>query len=157
MKIDILKQKIYDLASDVAADEGFELYDLQILGSGRKTILRVIIDKEGGVTIDDCEKMSKSLSALLDIEDPIKAPYTLEVSSPGIDRPLIKHRDFEKNIGKLVRIITLEMIDNQTFFIGRIIDVGENWVRISYEKKDKKEDLFIPIEKISKARLELEF
>lgn len=145
------------MASEVAADEGFDLHDIQIQGSGRKTLLRVFIDKDGGVTIADCERMSKSLSALLDVEDPIKAPYILEVSSPGLDRPLIRQNDFQKNIGKLVRIVTLDRIDNQTFFIGRITDVGENWVRISYDKKGKSEDLFIPIDKISKARLEIEF
>ncbi len=156
MNVDILKKKIYEIASDIAADEGVELCDIQIQ-SGRKTLLRVFIDKNGGVTIDDCERMSKSLSAILDVEDPIKTPYILEVSSPGLDRPLVKQRDFHRNIGKLVRIITLEKIENQTFFIGRITDVGDNWIRISYDKKGKSEDLFIPLEKISKAKLEIEF
>lgn len=157
MNIDILKQKIYEMASEVAADEGFELFDILIQGSSRKPLIRVVIDKDGGVTIYDCERMSKSLGALLDIEDLMKTPYTLEVSSPGLDRPLSKQKDFHKNIGKLIRIVTSERLDNQTFFIGRITDVGENWVRISYDKKGKSEDLFIPIDKISKARLEIEF
>ena len=145
------------MASDIAEHEGVEIFDIQILSSSKKTILKVIIDKNEGVTIDDCERMSKSLGALLDVEDPIKVPYTLEVSSPGIDRPLATQRDFERNIGKLVRIITLEKIDNQTFFIGRISDVGENWIRVSLDRKGKSEDLFIPLEKISKAKLEIEF
>lgn len=157
MNAEILKKKIFEMASNIAADEGVDLYDVQIQGSGKKTILRVYIDKDSGITIDDCERMSKSLSALLDIEDPIKSPYTLEVSSPGLDRPLVKQKDFQKNIGKLVRIITSEKIENQNLFIGRIIDVGDNWVRISYGKKGKSEYLFIPSEKISKAKLEIEF
>ncbi|MCX8030875.1 MAG: ribosome maturation factor RimP [Thermodesulfovibrionales bacterium] len=157
MKLDIIKQKIYTLASEVAEQEGLELYDVQILGSRKRTIVRVFIDKESGVTIDDCERVSKSLSALLDVEDPIKTSYTLEVSSPGIDRPLTKKKDYEKNLGKLVRIVTTEPFDNQSFFIGRIIDVGENWVRISYKKGSKEENLFIPFEKVSKAKLEIEF
>lgn len=156
MKIDILKQKIYELASDIAAHEGFELYDVQI-HSGRRSLVRVIIDKDGGISIDDCERMSKSLGALLDVEDLIKIPYTLEVSSPGLDRPLVFQRDFEKNIGRLVRIVTKEKINNQTFFIGRISDVGENWIRLSFDKKGKEDDLFIPLDKISKANLEIEF
>ncbi len=154
--IDILKQRIYELASDIAANEGVELYDIQI-HSGRRSLLKVIIDKDGGVTVDDCEKMSKSLGALLDVEDFIKTPYTLEVSSPGIDRPLVRQRDFEKNIGKLIRLVTLEKIDNQTFFIGRISDVGDNWIRLSFDKKGRDKDLFIPLDKISKAKLEIEF
>ncbi len=156
MKIDILKQKIKEIASDIADDEGFELYDIQIQ-SGRKTLLRVFIDKAGGVTIDDCERMSKRLGALLDVEDLMKTPYILEVSSPGLDRPLVTLKDFEKSIGKLVRIVTLEKIEDQTFFIGRISDVGENWIRLSFDKKGKDEDLFIPLDKVSKAKLEIEF
>jgi ribosome maturation factor RimP len=156
-----IRQKINELASKVVEDEGFEIVSADILGGGRKTILKIVIDKEGGVTIGDCERISRSLEAILDVEDLIKMPYILEVSSPGLDRPLIKQKDFEKNMGKLARVITTERIDNQTFFIGRIIDVGEGWIRLKIEKKGDKEgkskDIFIPIDKISKANLEIEF
>ncbi|MDI6801918.1 MAG: ribosome maturation factor RimP [Thermodesulfovibrionales bacterium] len=152
-----VKQKIHELALQVAEDEGIELVSAGILGGGRKLLLRVVIDKEGGVTISDCEKMSRSLEALLDVEDPIKGSYVLEVSSPGLDRPLSNQRDFEKNVGKLARIITDEKIDNQTFFIGRITDAGDGWIRLGMETKEGIKDIFIPLEKISKARLEIEF
>jgi ribosome maturation factor RimP len=148
-----IKQKIFELASRVAEDEGLELVSADILGTGKRTMLRVVVDKIGGVTVGDCEKMSRSLEALLDVEDPIKGPYVLEVSSPGLDRPLSTQADFERSIEKLARIITTEKIDNQTFFIGRIIDVGEGWIRLKLDKKD----IFIPMDKISKARLEIEF
>ncbi|MDI6729061.1 MAG: ribosome maturation factor RimP [Thermodesulfovibrionales bacterium] len=148
-----IKQKISELASRVAEDEGLELVSVELLGSGKRTMLKVVVDKEGGVTVGDCEKMSRSLEALLDVEDPIKGPYVLEVSSPGLDRPLATQADFERNIEKLARIVTTEKIDNQTFFIGRIIDVGEGWIRLKLDKKD----IFIPMDKISKARLEIEF
>lgn len=157
MKAEILRQKIFDMAMEVTADEGVELYDVQIQGGGKRTLVRVLIDKDGGVTINDCERVSNSLSALLDVEDLIKSPYTLEVSSPGIDRPLVKQKDFERNVGKLVKIITSEKINNQTLFKGRIIDVGSDWVRISLERKGVSESLFIPLDKISKANLEIEF
>lgn len=160
MDSNAIKQKIFELASQVAEDEGLELVSVDILGAGKKTILRAVVDKEGGVTVGDCEKMSRSLEALLDVEDPIKGPYILEVSSPGLDRPLVKQADFERNIEKLARIITTEKIDNQTFFIGRIIDVGDGWIRLKIEKKGAREegkDIFIPLDKISKARLEIEF
>ncbi|MBA4348691.1 MAG: ribosome maturation factor RimP [Thermodesulfovibrio sp.] len=168
MEINDFKKKIYDLAFRAAEDGGFELIDVDMHGRGRKTLLRVTIDKEGGVTIGNCERMSRSLEALLDVEDPIKESYMLEVSSPGLDRPLTKQKDFEKNTGKLVRIITKEKIGNQTFFTGRIIDVGEDWIRLKIEepvssKKSPKKralegerDIFIPIHKISRARLEIE-
>ncbi|GER93987.1 ribosome maturation factor RimP [hot springs metagenome] len=165
-----VKQKVFELASRVAEDEGFELISADILGAGKRTVVRVVIDKDGGVTVGDCEKMSRGLEALLDVEDPIKEHYVLEVSSPGIDRPLLTQADFEKNIEKLVRITTTEKIDNQTFFIGRIIDVGEGWIRLKISKKEtggqknrkilggksEGKDIFIPMDKISKARLEIE-
>ncbi|HAK88767.1 MAG: hypothetical protein A2077_00415 [Nitrospirae bacterium GWC2_46_6] len=156
-----VRQKIYALAEQTAEDEGFELVSVDMIGSGRKATLRIAIDKEGGVTIGDCERMSRRLEALLDVEDPIKGSYMLEVSSPGLDRPLIKQADFEKNIEKLARVVVTEKIDNQTFFIGRITDVGEGWIRLKLGKKGAKEeeckDVFIPMDKISKARLEIEF
>lgn len=155
-----IKQKVFELASHIAENEGLELVSADILGTGKKTILRIVIDKEGGVTVGDCERMSRGLEALLDVEDPIKGHYVLEVSSPGIDRPLLTQADFEKNIEKLVRVTTTEKIDNQTFFIGRIIDVGEGWIRLKISKKGAKKegkDIFIPMDKISKARLEIEF
>jgi ribosome maturation factor RimP len=151
----MIKQKIYDIAKDIAEDEGFELVNVDLVG-GKKLLLRITIDKEGGITINDCERMSRSIESILDVEDLIKIPYTLEVSSPGIDRPLIKRSDFERNINRLIRIVTKEKINNQTFFIGRLIDVGEGWIRIKLEKKDGK-DIFIPMDKISSAKLEIEF
>ncbi|MCL0038466.1 ribosome maturation factor RimP, partial [Thermodesulfovibrionales bacterium] len=137
-------------------DGALELVNVDMLAMGKKTLLRVVVDKERGVTIGDCERTSRGLEALLDAEDLIKGTYLLEVSSPGLDRPLIKQKDFEKNRGKLARVITTEKIVNQTFLIGRIVDVGEDWIRLRLGKKEKSEDIFIPIDKISKARLEIE-
>ncbi|MCL4456233.1 MAG: ribosome maturation factor RimP [Nitrospirae bacterium] len=159
--MDPVRQKIYELAEQTAEDEGFELVSADMIGSGRKATVRIVIDKEGGVTIGDCERMSRRLEALLDVEDPIKGSYVLEVSSPGLDRPLVNQADFEKNIEKLARVVVTEKIDNQTFFIGRIIDVGEGWIRLKLgkkgAKKEESKDIFIPMDKISKARLEIEF
>lgn len=152
-----IKQKIYEMASQIAENEGLELVSVDISSRGKRTLLRVVVDKEAGVTVGDCERMSRSLEAILDVEDPVKGPYLLEVSSPGLDRPLVQQKDFEKNVGKLTRVVTKEKIENQTFFIGRIIDVGENWIRLSIESKTGKKDFFIPLDKISKARLEIEF
>jgi len=162
-----IKEKIYELARQVAEDEQIELVDVTILGAGKKMLVRVTIDKESGVTISDCERMSRGLEALLDVEDLIQAAYMLEVSSPGLDRPLTKMRDFERSRGKLARIITSEKIGNESFFIGRVIDTGDNWIRLRLEEKPVKRpskkkvseeprDVFIPFEKISKAKLEIE-
>jgi ribosome maturation factor RimP len=115
-------------------------------------LLRVTIDKEGSVTLDDCERFSRSLEAILDVEDPIPLSYSLEVSSPGLDRPLRELKDFEKNVGKLARIITVEKIEDQNLFIGRISMVNSKSLRLLVNDRE----IDIPFEKILRARLEVE-
>jgi len=149
--MDEIKKRVLKLAEDVADEQGVELFDVEILGTG-KLLLRVMIDSEEGITLNDCERFSRSLEALLDVENPIPVSYTLEVSSPGLDRPLRNLKDFEKHTGKLARIITAEKIDNQNLFIGRILDVNSDFVRLFVHDRE----LDIPFNKISKARLEVE-
>lgn len=146
-----LKEKVLMIAKQVADEQGVELFDIEMLGSG-KMILRAFIDREGGVTLNDCERFSRSLSALLDVEDPLTRSYTLEVSSPGLDRPLRDMKDFLKNSGKLARVITIEKIEDQNFFIGRIKEVAHNLVTLVVNNRE----IAIPFEKISKAKLEVE-
>ncbi|MEW6584232.1 MAG: ribosome maturation factor RimP [Nitrospirota bacterium] len=146
-----ITQKILKLAEQIAGDQEVEIADIELLGKG-KTLLRVYIDKGGGVTLDDCERFSKSFGALLDVESIIRGPYTLEVSSPGLDRPLKTIEDFRKSIGKLARIVTSEKIDNQNFFLGRIVDVRDTHVRIRMNDRE----MDIPIDRVAKARLEIE-
>ena len=142
------------LAAQVAADYGYELLDVYLLGGGKRTLLRVVIDKEGGVTLGDCELFSRRFEALLDVEDPIAGSYTLEVSSPGLDRPLRNIDDFRKSVGKLVRVVTKEKIENRTFFLGRLSGVDGDVIRLSLP--DVKEDVVIPITMVAKAKLEIE-
>jgi ribosome maturation factor RimP len=166
MKVGItIQDRVQTLAGQVAEDEGLELVEAAVLGEGRKKIVRLFIDKEGGVNVGDCERMSRGLEALLDVEDLFKNEYMLEVSSPGLDRPLTKIKDFERCVEKLAKVVTTEKIGTETVFIGRIIDTGENWIRLRLEEKPEKGrkkkaaepvDVFIPFEKISKARLEIE-
>jgi len=151
-----IKHKMHGLASRIAEDEGFELVTVDILGKGKRMLVRVVIDKNEGVTVGDCERMSRDLGALLDVEDLIRGSYVLEVSSPGLDRPLTSQKDFERKIGKLVRVVTSEKIDNSTFFIGRLMDVGENWIRLKLQEKGGDKDIFIPMDVVSRARLEIE-
>lgn len=148
----IVEELILKLAGQVAEGQGVEVIGVNLLGSWNRMLLRVTIDKDGGVTLDDCEKFSRNLGSLLEIEDPIQSAYTLEVSSPGLDRPLTTLKDFEGNIGRLVRVITKEKIDNQNFFLGRIIGVAGNIIRLSIDKEERG----IFFENISRARLEIE-
>ncbi len=150
----MLKEKIYNLASMVARDYGYDLVEVKLLGRGKRTVLRVYIDKEGGVSLNDCEFFSKRFEGILDVEDPIQGPYTLEVSSPGLDRPLKKIEDFKKNTGKMVRVITGQKIENQNFFVGRITDVTNESIRLL--TREGKKEVIIPIGIIDRANLEIE-
>ncbi|MEW6570075.1 MAG: ribosome maturation factor RimP [Nitrospirota bacterium] len=147
-----IKEQVRKLAKEIAREQGFEIFDVGLTGEGR-LLLRVTIDKQEGVTLDDCERFSKSLGARLDVENLIPGSYTLEISSPGIDRPLRDLEDFEKNMGRLARIITSEKIQNQNFFVGHISGVSKNTVKLTMRKGE----IEIPVDKISRARLEIEF
>jgi len=147
-----MKKKITELADSVAGQYGVDIVDVELAGSSGKPLIRIFIDKENGVTLDDCGKFSRALSALFDVEDPIPTSYILEVSSPGLDRPLKVIRDFERSIGKLVRIVTRTKIDEQYVFTGRLTRVeGENII-LSFDDKEME----IPFDQISRARLEIE-
>ena len=148
-----VKDKILKLAAQVAGGQGVSVVDVEMTGSARKPTVRVFIDKEGGVTLDDCERVSRGLSALLDVEDMMRSSYVLEVSSPGLDRPLRDLRDFERSVGKLARVVTKEGIDNRTFFIGRIQGVKADSVLLAVGDGEIYE---LPLARISRARLEIE-
>lgn len=147
---------VKELAERAAKANGLELDDLTFQRRGRKASLRVIIDKpQGIVSIVDCERMSRDFEALLDLEDPINCGYTLEVSSPGLDRPLKRPSDYAKYVGKLARITVKEKIDNRSFFVGRITKADAESVELVAEGKDGKIFL-IQFDNITKARLEVE-
>lgn len=151
--MEAIRKKITELADSTADGYGLQIAGIDLAGSSRKLILRVFIDREDGVTLDDCERFSRALSAVLDVEDLIQASYILEVSSPGLNKQLKGVKDFEKNIGKLIRIITNQDINKQNFFVGRIIEVKNENVKLLI---DNKIEIVIHFDQISKARLEIE-
>lgn len=146
-----LRQKVSRFAEQVADEQGVELFDIELLGKG-KLLVKTIIDKKDGITLDDCERFSKSFEAVLDVENLIHGHYTLEVSSPGLDRPLRHLDDFKKNKGKLARIVTKEKIADQNFFIGRIGEISDGSIRVLMNDRE----IVISFDAISKARLEIE-
>lgn len=97
-------EAIQQMALKVIESEGLELVDMEFKAGKARSLLRIFIDKPGGVTLDDCENVSRQLSALLDVEDIVKSAYVLEVSSPGLDRPFKTDRDYERSIGQYVRV-----------------------------------------------------
>ena len=153
MKKDELSDKVLGMIEPVINSLGIEITDLELGKMRGKGILRVFIDKEEGIKIEDCEKVSREISALLDVEDPIPYSYVLEVSSPGLDRPLRKPEDFKRFKGNTVRVVTTDPIDEQTFFVGTISMAGDSEVILDLPEKNK---VTIPYEIISRARLEVE-
>jgi ribosome maturation factor RimP len=153
MKLEELAGKIRELIEPAIDSMGVELDDMELGRMKGKILLRVYIEKQGGVSIDDCEKVSREIATVLDVEDPVPGAYVLEVSSPGLDRPLRKPRDFIRFSGKKIRVVTNEPVDKQTFFVGKIENATDEDVMLVLQK-DKK--ITISYNNISKARLEVE-
>lgn len=145
---------IKNVAEPILKSLGLELVDIEYAGSHRGGGLRIFIDKPEGVTLDDCEKVSRYLGQALDVEDPIPHRYTLEVSSPGLDRPLKRKEDFIRFLGKKIKLKTFLPIDNQKVFVGRLADFKEDKAFLRMEQGGERQ---IPFEQIAQARLEVEF
>jgi ribosome maturation factor RimP len=131
-----------------------ELYDLKYITAGRHSLLRVFIDKEGGVTIDDCENASRELSMLLDVENFSDAPYTLEVSSPGADRRLATQHDFIKVIGQYVRIELKDEGTQKPVAVGKCVSCADNVLTVELDGGDERK---IPLAAIAKGKLDIRF
>ena len=141
------------LCEDIGRWMGFEIVDIEFVPGNRGWVLRVYIDKEGGVTVDDCAAFSRQLDPALDAEDfSPERTYSLEVSSPGLTRPLKKRADYARFKGKLVKIKTSEKIEGKNVFVGIIKGENEGIVTVYV----KGEDTRIPFEMIKKAALEFE-
>jgi ribosome maturation factor RimP len=115
------EQQIRQIAERVASSEGLEIVEVTLRGGGRQRLLRVFIDKPAGVSHADCELISREVGTILDIEDVISGPYRLEVSSPGLDRKLLKAADYERFAGKKARIKLRQPVDGQLQFTGRLL------------------------------------
>ena len=113
--------KIREIAERVAQSSGLELVDLELLGGGKARMLRIYIDKPGGVTHDDCSNFSREAGTIFDVEDAVPGgSYTLEVSSPGLDRKLLKAEDFGRFIGSLIKVMTRDPVNGNRHFEGRL-------------------------------------
>ena len=147
-------EKVRALAQRVLAFAGMELVHLEMKREPGGFIVRLYIDKEGGVTLDDCAAVSRRLSVEMDVEDPVPERFTLEVSSPGLDRPLVSDRDFLRFSGRNISLTTREPIDGRRNFQGRLVGLIDGSVRLILEGG---REIAIPRERIAKARLEIEF
>ncbi|MCX5811970.1 MAG: ribosome maturation factor RimP [Proteobacteria bacterium] len=143
-------EKIERILTPILEEDCLELIDIEFRPSGKRWLLRIYIEKDGGVTISDCAKVNREFGRTLEIEDIIEHPYTLEVSSPGLTRPLKNINDFKRYVGKQCRIITSKPLQERNEFSGEIIHVTEDEV----ELKGKIDVFTIPICDIKKAHLD---
>ncbi len=148
-------EKVKEFASNLLKEKGLELLDVIYRREGAGMVLRLIVDKKPGVTLDECGQVNEELGVLLDKDDFIPESYVLEVCSPGLDRPLKTKKDFDRVTGEMVRIITYGPVEDKREHIGRVSSCDEGYVAI--ELKDVNIIRRIPLDKISKARLEIEF
>jgi len=151
-KEDIL-ERVRRIAEPLAAQEGMELVEVELGGAGGRQALRLFIDKPGGVSLDDCTSMSRSVSAALDVEDPIQGAYDLEVSSPGLDRPLRTPEHFAKYAGQKARVRTYGPIpecENRKTFVGNLEGYEDGRIVVNVDGKVFR----VPHAQVSKANVE---
>ena len=162
-------ERLRDAATRVAASYGLDIFDVQMRRESIGWVLRVVIDRpapadttegpvfEEPVGIEDCQRVSHDLSALLDVEDELSAglerEFTLEVSSPGLDRPLRGEQDYRRFVGRLAKVTTRQPVNGQSHFAGRLAGVEQDEVLMTEGRRTHR----VPLSLISRARLEVEF
>jgi len=147
--------RISTIAGRVGLSEGIEIVEVELLGGGSKRLVRVYIDKPGGVTHADCENISRQVGTILDVEDVMPGGgYTLEVSSPGVERKLAKPGDFEKFEGEKVKIVLREAVEGQKYWEGTLASFRDG--DITLEPKPGKQIRF-PLAMVARANLKFEW
>ncbi|SRR5579883_118731 len=159
--------KIREIAERVAQASGLELVDLELHGGGKARVLRIYIDKAGGVTHEDCASFSREAGTIFDVEDAVPGgSYMLEVSSPGLDRKLLKPEDYQRFLGSLVKLTTRDPVNGSRHFEGRLKAFQDNWLtlELAAAKKSKKHGaaepgtaIEITLANVEKANLVPEF
>jgi ribosome maturation factor RimP len=157
---DLIAQ-VRSMAGRVAGSYGLEIFDVQFRREAGGMVLRVQIDRPGpaasaedSVSVEDCANVSRDLSAILDVEDVVPSAYTLEVSSPGLDRPLRSVDDYRRFTGRRAKVVMREMVDGQSFFRGALVGVDQDAVLIDADDGKRHR---VPLAVITRANLEVEF
>ena len=144
---------LWELFEPVVEGLGYDLVEIEHFPNPKHGVLRLYIDKEGGIKVTDCSAVSRQIGALIDVEDPIRGKFNLEVSSPGSDRPLRRLKDFQRFTGSMVKLKTVMPLDGQRNFKGRLLQADEETVVIETDT----DELSLPMSSIDKARIVPEF
>lgn len=148
-----IAQSVTELVEPVIREEGLELVDVEYKKEGQGWYLRIYIDKKGGVTVDDCQKVSRRIEDMIEIDEIVNSAYILEVSSPGLDRPLKKEKDFLRSLGKKIRVTTYSPVNNQRNFVGIIKDLSNETLYLEVNEAP----IAIPLATIANAKYVLDF
>jgi ribosome maturation factor RimP len=151
--VDEIREKLSEHTNKILDDLGLECVEIDVFQSGEKKIIRIYIDKPDGVTAADCALVSRELGDLLDLEELIPWSYNLEVSSPGLDRPLKTNRDFERNLGRFVRLVMKEKFEGEFIHTGTIEGVSNETLELQCKSKR----VLIPRLSILNAKIEIQF
>jgi ribosome maturation factor RimP len=146
---------VQEIAERVGADTGLEIVDVQLLGGGGSRMLRIFIDKPEGVTHADCERISQHVGTILDVEDVIPGGrYTLEVSSPGLERKLARPREFERFVGHKVKVVLRQPVENQRHWVGALRNFAEGIITL---EPSPGKSIQFPLELVERANLKFEW
>ena len=126
----VITRQLVDLLAPTIEAMGFELWGIEYFPRGKTSLLRIYIDSDQGITIDHCAEVSSQVSRVLDVEDPIRSAYTLEVSSPGLDRPLFEERHYRQYLGRQIKLRLSSSIDGRKNFFGQLIQVNEGQIEL---------------------------
>jgi len=149
-----LDQQTVDQIAAIAADEGLELLGTEMVGNGPKAVLRLIVDGPEGVTLDQCSTVSRQASALLDVGDPIRHAYTLEVSSPGLDRKLYSAEDYTQFAGRRVKVKMAPGFREYRTVAGELLGIDSGLVQV---QDDSQGPVSLPLEQIFEARIDVDW
>jgi ribosome maturation factor RimP len=148
-------EKVQQIAERVGTGAGIEIVDVQLLGGGGSRLLRIFIDKPEGVTHADCEFISQNVGTILDVEDVIPGErYTLEVSSPGVERKLTKPREFERFVGQKVKVVLRQPVENQRHWVGALKSFAEGIITL---EPSPGRSVQFPLDQVEKANLKFEW
>ncbi len=149
-----LKEELHSGLAAMVRAEGLELLDVEVVGSGSKTVLRLIVDGPAGVTLDQCARVSRQASAYLDVEDPFSHRYTLEVSSPGLERKFYSEADYRRFAGRRVKVRMKPEFREHRVITGELMGLEDGVVRVLTDAGDTVE---LPVESVFESRLQVDW
>ncbi len=144
-----MSESLRQLIEPVIESLGYELWHLEMIGGSSNGLLRIYIDHENGIALDDCERVSREVSAVLDVEDPLQSRYRLEISSPGLDRPLATEAHFQRFVGEKVRVTLFAPIEGSRKYKGLLTNSDQGEIRLNCDGVV----INVPLSSIAKARL----